>query len=173
MKWMRLFTHRMWLFTWHIVLAHSSIQMFPTILWHLQCTVVNIPSRGQKEDKKSFWHHCCVPRVPLIPLMCNFQKIIIMIILVCASSCCVSVKSVSAKLDLKKQFIWKSVVVWKYERANNIENTIFKSLTGDRTAVLCGHLSHVKVKPFARQRQSLHFSVILRPWILVPLESKP
>ena len=63
-----------------------------------------------------------------------------MIILVCASSCCVSVKSGSAKLNLKKQFIWKSVVVWKYESANNIENTIFKSLTGDRTAILCGHL---------------------------------
>lgn len=74
MKRMWLFTRRMWLFTWHIMLTHSSIQMFPTILWHLQCNwVVNMPSRGQK-DKKSFSHHCCVPCVPLIPLMCNFQK---------------------------------------------------------------------------------------------------
>ena len=72
-------------------------------------------------------------------------------ILVCASSCCVSVKSGSAKLNLKKQFIWKSVVVWKYESANNIENAIVKSLTGDRTAILCGHLLHGKDSPFISQ----------------------
>ena len=44
-----------------------------------------------------------------------------------------------------------------------IGNTIFTSPTGDRTAILRGHPSHAKVKPFAGQRQYLHFSVILRP----------
>ena len=41
-----------------------------------------------------------------------------------------------------------------------IEDTIFKSPTGDGTAILCGHPSHVKVQLFAGQREYLHFSVI-------------
>ena len=37
---------------------------------------------------------------------------------------------------------------------------------------LRGHPNHVKVKPLAVQREYLHFSVILRPWVLVwPWES--
>ena len=42
-----------------------------------------------------------------------------------------------------------------------IKDTIFKSPTGDRTAILHGHLSHAKVKPLAVERECLHFSVIL------------
>ena len=41
-----------------------------------------------------------------------------------------------------------------------IEDTIFKSPTGDGTAILCGHPSHAKVQLFAGQREYLHFSVI-------------
>ena len=44
-----------------------------------------------------------------------------------------------------------------------IEDTIFTSATGDGTTILCGHLSQVKVWPFAGQRQYLYFSVVLRP----------
>ena len=48
------------------------------------------------------------------------------------------------------------------------------SPTGDGTAILHGHPSHVKVYQFAGQRQYLHFSVILRSWVLVrPWESNP
>ena len=50
----------------------------------------------------------------------------------------------------------------------------FTSPTEDGTAVLRGHLSHAKVSPLALQREWLHFSVILRPWVLVRLrESNP
>ena len=53
-----------------------------------------------------------------------------------------------------------------------IVDTIFMSPTGDGTFILHGHLGHAKVSPFAWQRQYLHFSVILRPWVLVqPQES--
>ena len=41
------------------------------------------------------------------------------------------------------------------------------SPTGDGTAILCGHPSYAKVYPLAVQREYLHFSVILRPWVLV------
>ena len=44
-----------------------------------------------------------------------------------------------------------------------IGDTIFTSPTGDGTAILRGHPSHVEVKPFTGQREYLHFSVILRP----------
>ena len=45
-----------------------------------------------------------------------------------------------------------------------IGDTIFTSPTGDGTAILRGHSSHVKVKPlFAGGRQCLYFLVILRP----------
>ena len=53
-----------------------------------------------------------------------------------------------------------------------IRHTIFTSPTGDGTAILRGHPSHAKVQPPAGQRKYLHFSVILRPWVLVrPRES--
>ena len=40
--------------------------------------------------------------------------------------------------------------------------------------ILRGHPSHVKVQPPAGQREYYHFSVILRPWVLVrPRESNP
>ena len=46
--------------------------------------------------------------------------------------------------------------------------------TGDVTAISRGHPSHVKVQPLAGQRKYLHFSVILRPRVLVqPRESNP
>ena len=55
-----------------------------------------------------------------------------------------------------------------------IGDTIFTSPTGDGTAILRGHPSHAKVYPFAGQREYLHFSVSLRPWVLVrPRESNP
>ena len=41
-----------------------------------------------------------------------------------------------------------------------IGKTIFKSSTGDRTAILCGQVSHTKVQPLEVQREYLHFSVI-------------
>ena len=43
-----------------------------------------------------------------------------------------------------------------------IGDTIVTSPTGDGTAILHGHPSHVKVYQFAWQRQYLHFSVILQ-----------
>ena len=46
-----------------------------------------------------------------------------------------------------------------------IGDTIFMSPAGNRTAILRGHQSHVKL--FAGQRQYFHFSVMLRPWVLV------
>ena len=55
----------------------------------------------------------------------------------------------------KMHFIWKSMyLAWL------IGNTVFMSSTGDRTAILCGHLSHAKVQPLEVQREYLHFSVI-------------
>ena len=42
-----------------------------------------------------------------------------------------------------------------------IKDTIFTSSIGDRTVILHGHLSHVKVKPLVVEREYLHFSVIL------------
>ena len=46
-------------------------------------------------------------------------------------------------------------------------DTIFTSPNGDRTAILRGHPSRTKVKPRAVQREYLHVSVILRPWVIV------
>ena len=55
-----------------------------------------------------------------------------------------------------------------------IGDTIFTSSNGDGTAILRGHPSHAKVSPLAVQRKYLHFSVILRPWVMVrPRESNP
>ena len=53
-----------------------------------------------------------------------------------------------------------------------IGDTIFTSPNGDGAAILRGHPSHAKVSPLAVQRNYLHFSVILRPWVMVrPRES--
>ena len=50
----------------------------------------------------------------------------------------------------------------------------FTSPNGDGAAILRGHPSHAKLSPPAGQRKHLHFSVILRPWVMVrPRESNP
>ena len=55
-----------------------------------------------------------------------------------------------------------------------IGEIIFTSPNGDGTAILRGHPSHAKVSPLAVQRKYLHFSVILRPWVMVrPRELNP
>ena len=55
-----------------------------------------------------------------------------------------------------------------------IGDTILTSPNGDGTAILRGHPSHAKVSPLAVQRKYLHFSVILRPWVMVrPRDSNP
>ena len=46
--------------------------------------------------------------------------------------------------------------------------------TGDGTTILRDHSSHAKVQHLAVQRKYLHFSVDLRPWVMVrPRESNP
>ena len=57
-----------------------------------------------------------------------------------------------------------SVTVFSTRVIIFIGDAIFTSPTGDGTAILCGHLSQAKVKPFAGQKHYLHFSVILRSW---------
>ena len=53
-----------------------------------------------------------------------------------------------------------------------IGDTVFTSPNGDGTAILRGHPSRAKVSPLAVQRKYLHFSVIIRPWVMVrPRES--
>ena len=55
-----------------------------------------------------------------------------------------------------------------------IGDTIFTSPSGDGTAILRGYPSQAKVSPLAVQRKCLHFSVILRPLVMVrPRESNP
>ena len=46
-------------------------------------------------------------------------------------------------------------------------DTIFTPPCGDGTAIFRGHPSQAKVSPFAGQRKYLHFSVILRPRVLL------
>ena len=54
------------------------------------------------------------------------------------------------------------------------EDTIFTPLTGDRTTILCDHLSHMTVWPFAGQGAQCHFTVICRLWVLMqPQGSNP
>ena len=83
----------------------------------------------------------------------------------------------SNKKTLSGSFLWhqkKSLYlsVNVFSTKVLIGDTIFTSPTGDETAILRGHLSHAKVSPLAVQRKYLHFSVILRPWVLVrPRES--
>ena len=48
-------------------------------------------------------------------------------------------------------------------------DTILTSPTGDGTVILRGHPSHAKVSPSAVQGEYLHFSVILRPWVMARL----
>ena len=54
-------------------------------------------------------------------------------------------------------------------------DTSFTSPTGDGTTILCCHLCHTKIQPFAGQRKCLHFSVIFRPLVLLvrPQKSSP
>ena len=68
----------------------------------------------------------------------------------------------------------KSLSVNVFSTKVLIGDTIFTSPNGDGTAILRGHPSHAKVSPLAVQRKYLHFSVILRPWVMVrPRESNP
>ena len=59
----------------------------------------------------------------------------------------------------KKKHFYLSVNVFSTKVL--IGDTTSTSPTGDGTAILGGHPSHAKVWPFARQRQYLHFSVVL------------
>ena len=68
-------------------------------------------------------------------------------------------------------FIWVSMYL---ARKCWLGTLYFTSPNGDGTAILRGHPSHAKVSPLAVQSKYLHFSVILRPWVLVrPRESNP
>ena len=79
--------------------------------------------------------------------------------------------SISGPWLKKMHFIWVSVY---FSTKVLIGDTILTSPTGDGTAILRGHPSHAKVQPFAGQRKYLHFSVILRPWVLLrSRESNP
>ena len=72
----------------------------------------------------------------------------------------------------KKCTFYLSVIVFSTKVL--IGDTIFTSPNGDGTAILRGHPSHAKVSPPAVQRKYLHFSVILRPRVMVrPRESIP
>ena len=74
--------------------------------------------------------------------------------------------------EKKKNALYLSVNVFSTKVL--IGDTILTSPTGDGTAILRGHPSHAKVQSPAGQRKYLHFSVILRPWVLVrPRESNP
>ena len=78
----------------------------------------------------------------------------------------------SPRLILKNNALYLIVNVFNTKVL--IRDTIFTSPTGDGTAILRGHPSHSKVLPLAVQREYLHFSVILRPWVLVrPRELNP
>ena len=73
---------------------------------------------------------------------------------------------------LKKKTFYLNVNVFSTKVL--IGDTIFMSPTREGNAILCGNPSHVKVKPLVVQKEYLHFSVILRPWVLVrPQESNP
>ena len=65
----------------------------------------------------------------------------------------------------KKKALYSSVNVFSTKVL--IGDTIFMSPTGDRTAISRGHPSHARVSLLAVQSKCLHFSVILRPWLLV------
>ena len=76
------------------------------------------------------------------------------------------------KKNKNKRALYLSVNVFSTKVL--IRDTIFTSPNGDGTAILGGQPSHAKVQPPAGQRKYLHFSVILRPWVLVrPRESNP
>jgi len=66
----------------------------------------------------------------------------------------------------KKHFMWVSMYL---ARITNWWHYFVSFPTGDGTAILHGHQSHAKFQPLAVQREYLHFSVILRPWVLVRL----
>ena len=78
----------------------------------------------------------------------------------------------SSALRSQKIALYLSVKVFSTKVL--IKDTTFTSRNGDGTAILRGHPSRAKVQPLAVQREYLHFSVILRPWVLVrPRESNP
>ena len=70
----------------------------------------------------------------------------------------------------KKKALYLSVKVFSKEVL--IGDTIFTSPTGDGTAISRCRPRYAKVEPFARQRKYLHFSVILRLWVLVRLGNR-
>ena len=61
----------------------------------------------------------------------------------------------------KKKTLYTGVNV--FSRKVLVGDTTFTSPTGDGITIFHGHLSLL----FATQRQYLHFSVMLRPWVLV------
>ena len=77
----------------------------------------------------------------------------------------------NAYVTKKKHFIWVSMYL---ARKYHLGTLYCTPPNGDGTAILRGHPSHAKVQPLSGQREYLHFSVILRPWVLVrPRESNP
>ena len=86
------------------------------------------------------------------------------------SEWCIIIRKVMMK---KMRFIWMSM----YLAPKYYEGALFLRLqleTGPRFYVVNGQPSYAKVQPLAVQREYLHFSVILRPWVLVrPRELKP
>ena len=84
-----------------------------------------------------------------------------------SNSCCINLGltgPVGVQLNLSVNVLNTKVL---------IVDTIFTS-PGDGTAILRGHSSHAKVQPLEVQRDYLHFSVVLRPWVMVqPRESNP
>ena len=76
-------------------------------------------------------------------------------------------------LLLLKNALYSSVNIFSTKVP--IEDTIFYVSYWRRIVILRGHRSHAKVQPFAEQRKYIHFSVILRLWVVAPRsrESNP
>ena len=72
----------------------------------------------------------------------------------------------------KKNALYLSVNIFSTKVLNG--DTIFTSPNEDGTAILRGHPSHAKDSPLAVKRKYVHFSLILRPSVMVrPRESNP
>ena len=72
---------------------------------------------------------------------------------------------------LNKNARYLSVNVFSLKVLIKVGTLFFMSPTGNGTAILCGYLSHCLR---CMHREYHHFSVILRPWVLVlPWESNP
>ena len=82
-------------------------------------------------------------------------------------------------MQLFSSTLYKKAEAYRKKKDFCLSVNVFstKVLIGDTiygTAILRGHPSHAKVQPPAGQRKYLHFSVILRPRVLVrPRESNP